>query len=206
MNIKNTENALDNVLLPTPRCMIQTLSAALHTAAQHISNEVIMSVARLLTASPGVIVCLGLGKSGHIARKFATTLASLGLRAYFMHAHEALHGDSGAIKDQDICVLFSVSGSIHPALRERLQHQKNIVAFTLMSQSPLAQMSHMVVGVERCQELCPANFAPTTSTLVLLALADVVAMQIAYMRQMTAADYKIHHPEGALGGRTYHNR
>jgi arabinose-5-phosphate isomerase len=150
----------------------------------------------------GKIVLCGVGKSGHIGKKIASTLASTGSPAAFLHPVEALHGDLGVIQSGDILVALSYSGEteevleILPAVR-RLDIP--VVAITGFPQSRLAGFSDVVVPMTVPREACPFNLAPTTSTTALLALGDALALILLDIRGFTREDYGRLHPGGAIG-------
>jgi len=158
----------------------------------------------LLLASRGRVVVSGIGKSGHIGRKIASTLASTGTPAMFVHAAEAAHGDLGMITPADVFVALSNSGAspelmtIVPILK---REGTPLIAITGSSGSPLAQAAdvHLDCRVER--EACPLNLAPTSSTTAMLALGDALAIACLDARGFGAQDFARSHPGGALGRR-----
>lgn len=158
----------------------------------------------LLFACRGRVVVSGMGKSGHIGRKIASTLASTGTPALFLHPGEASHGDLGMVTAQDVFISISNSGeaaelvSIVPIIKRMgAKH----IAMTGNDASTLAQLSdvHLNVGVER--EACPLNLAPTASTTATLALGDALAVALLDARGFRAEDFARSHPGGALGRR-----
>jgi arabinose-5-phosphate isomerase len=150
----------------------------------------------------GRVVVTGMGKSGHIGSKIASTLASTGTPAFFMHPGEASHGDLGMITGDDIVVALSNSGesneiaAILPALKRR---GVTIIAMTGNHDSTLAREAdiHLDAAVE--QEACPLNLAPTSSTTAALALGDALAVTLLDTRGFKPEDFAMHHPGGALG-------
>jgi arabinose-5-phosphate isomerase len=155
-------------------------------------------------APAGRVVVSGVGKSGHVARKIASTLASTGTPALFVHAAEAAHGDLGMITEHDVLIGISYSGesaellTIVPALK---RVGAKLIAITGNPSSSLAAESdvHLDVGVER--EACPLDLAPTASTTATLALGDALAMALLEERGFTAEDFARTHPGGRLGRR-----
>jgi len=149
------------------------------------------------------VVC-GLGKTGHIARKIAATLASTGTPSFFLHAAEAVHGDIGMISGQDLLIAVSYSGSgqellaILPAAH-RLGVK--VIAMTGHSDSELARLADVHLDVSVSQEACPLNLAPTASTTVALAMGDALAVACLEARGFDADDFARSHPGGALGRR-----
>jgi arabinose-5-phosphate isomerase len=150
----------------------------------------------------GRVIVSGMGKSGHIARKMAATLASTGTPAYFVHPAEASHGDLGMVTGQDVFIAISNSGesqellAIVPILK---RGGAKLIAMTGQPGSALAKLAdaHLNSGVE--QEACPLNLAPTASTTVQLALGDALAVALLDVRGFGAEDFARSHPGGALG-------
>jgi arabinose-5-phosphate isomerase len=155
----------------------------------------------MLACQGRVIVC-GLGKTGHIGRKIAATLASTGTPSFFLHAAEAVHGDIGMIGPQDLLMALSYSGagqeilSIVPAAR-RLGVK--VIALTGNPQSELARLAQVHLDVGVAQEACPLNLAPTSSTTASLAMGDALAVACLQARGFGPEDFARSHPGGALG-------
>jgi arabinose-5-phosphate isomerase len=152
----------------------------------------------------GRVITCGIGKSGHIARKTAGTLSSTGTPSLFLHAAEAVHGDLGMVTDQDVVLLYTHSGEtdelvqVVPALRA--QGAKTIV-MTGRPGSSVGRLVDLVLDTGVEVEACPNNLAPTTSTTVMLALSDALALAIMDRRNFGAEDFARLHPKGALGKR-----
>lgn len=158
----------------------------------------------LLLACRGRVVVSGLGKSGHIARKIASTLASTGTPALFVHAAEATHGDLGMITQDDVLVALSNSGETVELLAmlpiiKRLG--AGLVAMTGNDLSSLAQLAQVHLNVAVAQEACPMNLAPTASTTAALAMGDALAVALLDARGFGEEDFARSHPGGALGRR-----
>ncbi|WP_028454544.1 KpsF/GutQ family sugar-phosphate isomerase [Chitinilyticum litopenaei] len=159
---------------------------------------------RLVLASQGRVVVIGMGKSGHVARKIAATMASTGTPAFFVHPAEAVHGDLGMITRQDVVLALSNSGesdevlALLPSLK-RLGVP--IIAMTGNRLSTLGQAAtvHLDAWVE--QEACPLNLAPTSSTTASLALGDALAVALLEARGFRQEDFALSHPGGTLGRR-----
>ena len=159
------------------------------------------AVAALL-ACKGRVVVSGLGKTGHIARKIAATLASTGTPAFFLHAAEAVHGDLGMMTADDILVAISYSGSGHELLTivpvvKRMGAK--MIAMTGNPSSELAQQAFVHLDVSVQNEACPLNLAPTASTTVALAVGDALAVACLQARGFASEDFARSHPGGALG-------
>jgi arabinose-5-phosphate isomerase len=158
----------------------------------------------LLLASHGRVVCIGMGKSGHIARKIAATFASTGTPAFYVHPGEAGHGDLGMITDADVVLALSNSGETDELLMllPVLKRQGNrLIAMTGRPGSTLARQADVHLDVSVPAEACPLALAPTTSTTAALALGDALAVALLEARGFTADDFARSHPAGALGRR-----
>ena len=156
----------------------------------------------LIMASPGRVVILGIGKSGHVGRKIAATLASTGTPAVFVHPAEAGHGDLGMITEQDVVVAISNSGTTEeimtllPVLKRK---GIPLIALTGATESPLAHECRYVLDVGVKEEACPLGLAPTSSTTAALVMGDALAMALLEARGFTEEDFAISHPGGRLG-------
>lgn len=152
----------------------------------------------------GRVVMMGMGKSGHIGRKIAATLASTGTPAFFLHPAEAGHGDLGMITRQDVVLALSNSGETAEILM-LLPHLKRLavplVALTGRPGSTLARTADIALDVSVEQEACPHNLAPTTSTTATLAMGDALAVAVLEARGFSAEDFARAHPGGSLGRR-----
>ena len=153
-------------------------------------------------ASSGRVVVTGMGKSGHVGGKIASTLASTGTPAFFMHPGEASHGDLGMIAPGDVVIAISNSGEsdeilrILPLIKRR---GAKVIAITGRAQSTLARESDVHLDAAVDKEACPMNLAPTASTTATLALGDALAVALLEKRGFGSDDYALHHPGGALG-------
>lgn len=158
----------------------------------------------LLLACRGRVVVSGIGKSGHIARKIASTLASTGTPALFVHAAEASHGDLGMITSDDVLIAISYSGeagellAVVPIIKRM---GATLITITGNDASNLAQLADVHLNVKVDKEACPLNLAPTASTTATLALGDALAMALLDARGFGAEDFARSHPGGALGRR-----
>lgn len=157
-----------------------------------------------VTAQKGRVVVTGMGKSGHVGGKIASTLASTGTPAFFMHPGEASHGDLGMITGADVVIAISNSGESDEILKILPQLKRRgtpIIAITGRPNSTLAAAAtvHLDAAVEK--EACPLNLAPTASTTATLALGDALAVTLLDARGFGEEDYAMHHPGGSLGRR-----
>lgn len=158
----------------------------------------------LILARNGRVIVTGIGKSGHIGRKLAATLASTGTPAYFVHAAEAAHGDLGMITPDDVVIALSNSGSSEEILTIVPQVKRrgaSLVAITGAADSPLAREADVHLDAAVAEEACPLNLAPTASTTAALALGDALAVALLDARGFSASDFASAHPGGSLGRR-----
>jgi len=150
----------------------------------------------------GRVIVTGMGKSGHIARKIAATLASTGSPAFFVHAAEASHGDLGMITSDDVMLVLSWSGETEE-LKDLINYSRRfriaLIAVTVNSESTLGEAADIVLALPAAREACPHNLAPTTSSLMQLALGDALAIALLESRGFTAHDFGVFHPRGKLG-------
>lgn len=159
---------------------------------------------QLLYGCTGRVVVSGMGKSGHIGRKIAATLASTGTPAMFVHPGEAAHGDLGMVTAQDVFIAISNSGEsaelleILPAVKRM---GSPVIAMTGKPQSRLAKLSEIHLDISVAKEACTLNLAPTTSTTVTLAMGDALAVALLDARGFREEDFAMSHPGGALGRR-----
>ena len=159
---------------------------------------------RLLLSGKGRVVCVGMGKSGHVARKIAATFASTGTPAFYVHPGEAGHGDLGMITDADIVLALSNSGETDELLMllPVLKRQGNaVIAMTGRPESTLATTADIHLDVSVPAEACPLDLAPTSSTTAALARGDALAVALLEARGFTADDFARSHPAGSLGRR-----
>ena len=165
-------------------------------------DESFVKAVEILYNCEGKVILTGIGKSGHVARKIASTLASTGTPAHYLHPSEALHGDLGMIDRGDVVIAISNSGESGEVVA-LIPYIKMLgvplIAITNRPDSTLAKYSdvHLFLNVEK--EACPLQLAPTTSSTVTMALGDAIAMTLLRMRGFTEKDFALRHPAGALG-------
>ena len=167
-------------------------------------DERFLSAVSLILERRGRVVVSGIGKSGHIARKIASTLASTGTPAVFLHPAEALHGDLGMIEAGDVFVAISHSGESEELLNIIPQVKRRgakLIALCGRRDSTLAKESDVLLDAGVAQEACPHNLAPTASTTAALALGDALAVALLDARGFSADDFARSHPGGSLGRR-----
>jgi len=155
-----------------------------------------------IRAARGRVIVTGMGKSGHVARKIAATLASTGTPAFFVHAADASHGDLGMITSDDVMLALSWSGETEE-LKDLINYSRRfriaLIAVTVNLESTLGKAADIVLVLPSAREACPHNLAPTTSSLMQLALGDALAIALLESRGFTAVDFGVFHPRGQLG-------
>ena len=188
-------------ILGLARRVLRIEAAAVGRLGERLGEDFVAAV-RLILACHGRVVVSGIGKSGHVGRKIAATMASTGTPTYFVHAAEAVHGDLGMITRDDVLIALSNSGendellTIVPLVKRQ---GGRLIAITGNADSALAREAdiHLDGGVE--EEACPLNLAPTASTTAVLALGDALAVALLDARGFGADDFARSHPGGALG-------
>ena len=189
------ESALD-----LARRVLRIEADAVRALAERI-DEGFLAALELVRKRKGRVVVSGIGKSGHIARKIASTLSSTGTPAYFLHPAEASHGDLGMIESGDVFIAISYSGASNELLEIVPQVKRRgakLIAITGKPGSPLAREADVHLDASVAQEACPLNLAPTASTTAALALGDALAVALLDAHGFTAADFARTHPRGAL--------
>ena len=183
--------------------VINTELEALSALRDRIDDTFVTACQYLLQCE-GRIIVIGMGKSGHIGGKIASTLASTGSPAFFVHPGEASHGDLGMITNKDVVLALSNSGetneilTILPLIK---RHGIPLIAMTGKPKSTLALSAHAHLDVSAIKEACPLGLAPTSSTTVALVMGDAVAISLLEARGFTAEDFARSHPGGNLGRR-----
>jgi arabinose-5-phosphate isomerase len=176
--------------------------AALSEAMRGSLGRAFIVAAELIGQARGRVIVTGIGKSGHIGRKMSSTLASTGTPSFFVHAGEASHGDLGMITADDVIIALSWSGET-AELKNLIDHSRRfripLIAVTAESESTLGRAADVVLVLPQAREACPHNLAPTTSSLMQLALGDAIAIALLEGRGFTAVDFGLLHPGGRLG-------
>ncbi len=176
---------------------------ALEAIASRISESFVDAVNAIYNTK-GKLVVVGVGKSTHIANKIVATLNSTGTPSQFLHATEAIHGDLGLVRPEDVVICISKSGNtpeityLAPILK---QYASVLIGLTSNLKSELAKNSDIVLDVNIDKEACPVNLAPTTSTTAQLVMGDALAVALMKLRAFTQNDFAKYHPGGALGKR-----
>ncbi len=193
----------DHAFAASGKRVLEIETRALEALAGRLDGD-FTAACRLLLACQGRVVCTGMGKSGHIARKIAATLASTGTPSFYVHPGEAGHGDLGMVTDADVVLALSNSGETDELLMllPVLKRQGNrLVAMTGRAGSTLAREADVHLDVSVPAEACPLDLAPTSSTTAALAMGDALAVALLEARGFTADDFARSHPAGALGRR-----
>ncbi|MBU6497414.1 MAG: KpsF/GutQ family sugar-phosphate isomerase, partial [Rhodospirillales bacterium] len=189
--------------LDVARTVLDTEAAGLRALAEALDEGFLRAV-DLLDATTGRVVVSGMGKSGHVARKIAATLASTGTPALFVHPAEASHGDLGMIVAGDAVLALSNSGET-TELADLIAHTRRfalpLIGITARAGSALAGAADVALILPPAREACPMGLAPTTSTTMQLALGDALAVALLTRRGFGAADFRQFHPGGKLGAR-----
>jgi len=176
--------------------------AALATAVCEGLGEAFVAAADTIRRARGRVIVTGMGKSGHVGRKIAATLASTGTPAFFVHAADACHGDLGMITSDDVMMVLSWSGETEE-LTDLINYSRRfgivLIAVTVNADSTLGKAADIVLALPQTREACPHNLAPTTSSLMQLALGDALAIALLESRGFTATDFGVFHPRGKLG-------
>ena len=176
--------------------------AALAAALEDGLGGPFAAAVELIRGAKGRVIVSGLGKSGHIGRKIAATLASTGTPAFFVHAAEASHGDLGMIAADDVIIALSWSGET-AELKNLINYSRRfrigLIAVTAEADSTLGQAADICLTLPKAREACPHNLAPTTSSLLQLALGDALAVALLESRGFTPVDFSVLHPGGKLG-------
>ena len=185
------------------RTVLRTEADAVRALSARLDGRFVDAV-RLLADCTGRVIVTGMGKSGIISRKLAATLSSTGTPAYFLHPAEAVHGDLGILRDDDLVILLSRSGETPEILRllETLRRiGAGLIAMTGAPASTLGRAADVALDCRVDAEACPLNLAPTASTTAALALGDALAMTLMVRKGFGASDFANLHPGGQLGKR-----
>lgn len=199
----STDESKQGSLLEVCRKAIKAEGLAVCDFAEQIDDDFSKAV-ELMASANGHVVVAGIGKSGHIARKIASTLRSIGKPAVFLHASEASHGDLGLVGSDSTCLVFSNSGEtseLSDLIFYCEAHSIPIVAVTASKDSTLGKCARYTIAYGKVEEVCPNGLAPTTSTTLSLAIGDGLAVGIADFLGATSEDFRKYHPGGKLGAK-----
>ncbi|MCB9203203.1 MAG: KpsF/GutQ family sugar-phosphate isomerase [Flavobacteriales bacterium] len=190
-----------NTILSECRRTISLEIEQLEKLLERIDERYSLAVSKIYE-SKGKLVVVGVGKSAHIANKIVATMNSTGTPSQFLHATEAVHGDLGLLKKEDIALCISNSGNspeIQNVVPYLVKNSSFLIGMTGNLSSFLAQHAHVVLDSSVTQEACPNNLAPTTSTTVQIAIGDALAVALMNLRDFKEVDFAEYHPGGALG-------
>ena len=183
------------------RRVLEHEAQALLNVSEHLDKSFSQAV-ELLLSCKGKVALSGMGKSGQVAQKIASTLSSTGTPSFYLHPAESSHGDLGMLEPEDIVIAISHSGEsneLATVLRFTARKGIRVVAITAKSESTLAQSADIALLTRVTEEACPMKLAPTTSSTVTLALGDALAMAVLKARNFKEEDYAEFHPGGKLG-------
>lgn len=176
------------------RCLMESIGNGL--------GEAFTAAVALIVGARGRVILTGMGKSGHISRKIAATLASTGTPALYVHPAEASHGDLGMVQPEDVVVALSWSGEtteLADIIGYARRYRVGLVAITSNPTSTLGREADVCLTLPQAREACPNGLAPTTSTAMQLALGDALAIALLEARGFSAREFSIYHPGGKLG-------
>jgi len=200
VNSERAQAAIDSALrtLEAEASGVEALAAAIRDRL----GPAFIAAIDLIRASQGRVIVTGMGKSGHVGRKIAATFASTGTPALFVHPGEASHGDLGMIANNDVILALSWSGET-AELKNLTDYSRRfrigLIAITANADSTLAKTADVVLAMPQAREACPHNLAPTTSSLMQLAIGDALAIALLESHGFTATDFGLLHPGGKLG-------
>ena len=188
---------------------LEALAAAVRTAGEGGLGSAFSQAVERIAAASGRVIVTGMGKSGHVARKIAATLASTGQPASFVHPAEASHGDLGMVQSGDVVLALSWSGEtveLAAIVTFAKRYAIPLIAMTASPESALGREADVCLALPNVNEACPNGLAPTTSTTMQLVLGDALAIALLEGRGFTALDFRALHPAGQLGARLAHVR
>lgn len=189
--------------LASARRTLKLEAEAILQLAQKL-DQTFTEVCHCILESTGRVVLTGMGKSGYIAQKIASSLSSTGTAAFFLHPGEAAHGDLGGVRSEDVVIAISNSGNsdelttILPGIKQTCH---KLIGMTSSLESPLAKMSDIVIPLHITEEACPLGLAPTVSTTTALACGDALVVALMEAREIDSEQYARNHPAGQLGRR-----
>jgi len=199
--VSDTQNHIENA-----RKVLDTEIEGLTALRDSIDDNFTRAIEDIhaMKGNQGRLIVAGIGKSGHVARKIAATLASTGTPSYFVHPGEASHGDMGMITQQDIVLMLSNSGEnaeLSDLIHYTRRYNMTLISLTSNPESTLAKQSDIQLIYPKVAEACPNGLAPTTSTTQMIAYGDALAVALLKRMGLTPDQYKVFHPGGKLGQR-----
>ncbi len=192
-------------IIETGKEVLKEESKAILDIIPCISGE-FKSAVELIYSTYGMVIVIGVGKSGYVGRKISATLTSTGTRSIFLHPEEGIHGDLGIISDDDVCLMISHSGNTEEITRLIPFIKRTgakIIAIASDEYSKIAKEADIFLNTHVTREACPLNLVPTTSSTVTLALGDAIAIALLKMRDFNKKDFARFHPGGILGKKLF---
>jgi arabinose-5-phosphate isomerase len=203
--VENIENMHDNMDYTNGLQVLKEEIAGLEALASSLDGQFIEAVAAIdamRNSRSGRLIIAGIGKSGHVCRKMAATMASTGTPSYYVHPGEASHGDLGMVTENDVVLMLSNSGE-NPELSDLIHYTRRfgitLIAMTANGESTLARYADIKLVYPKLKEACPNNMAPTTSTTMMMAYGDALAVALLKRSGLTKEQFRVFHPGGKLG-------
>tara|TARA_R110002124_G_scaffold287216_1_gene471467 strand:+ start:158988 stop:160001 length:1014 start_codon:yes stop_codon:yes gene_type:complete len=203
--VENIENMQDNLDYQNGLQVLKEEIAGLEALASSLDGQFIEAVAAIdamRNNRVGRLIIAGIGKSGHVCRKIAATMASTGTPSYYVHPGEASHGDLGMVTENDVVLMLSNSGE-NPELSDLIHYTRRfgitLIAMTANAESTLGRYGDIKLIYPKLKEACPNNMAPTTSTTMMMAFGDALAVALLKRSGLTKEQFKVFHPGGKLG-------
>ncbi len=192
---------MDETIRQFARQVIESEAAAVRAVSSAVDESFERAV-RLILECNGAVLCTGVGKAGHVARKISATFSSTGTPSHFLSPADAVHGDLGSVRKGDVILILSASGESDEILRllsivKKLDHP--VIAMTKSRASGLGSAADVVISLGKIDEACPLGLAPSASTTAMLALGDALSLTVMKLRKFTAEDFAMFHPAGQLG-------
>ena len=187
--------------LPIVKDLCNSYKDGIDRFLNSVSDEFNKAV-NFILETKGHVVVSGMGKSGHVGRKISATLASTGTPSFFLHPAEAIHGDLGMVKKDDIVILISYSGETEeiikllPSLKNL---NANVISLTGKADSTVSKFANTNIDVSIDREACPLNLAPTTSSMLTMSAGDAISVAVMHARGFAEEDFALTHPGGSLG-------
>jgi len=189
------------IIIPYAKGVINKEISGIQELYNHIDDNFIEAIHTLIGCK-GKVVIMGIGKSGHVGKKIAASLASTGTPAFFVHGDETLHGDLGMVEKKDVVIALSNSGETREVLNDFPTLKKigcKIISITSNSDSTVARNSDIHICIGKLEEADHLKLAPTTSSTATLVLGDAIALTLSYLKAFKKEDFALYHPGGSLG-------
>jgi len=194
-------NSKKEEIISYAKSVLNNEVSGINKLSDHIDDNFVKAISVLLDCK-GKVVIIGLGKSGHVGKKIAASMASTGTPAFFVHGDETLHGDLGMIEKKDVVIALSNSGETRELLNGFLTLKKigcKIISITSNPNSTMAKNSHIHICIGKLEEADHLNLAPTTSSTATLVMGDAIALTLSYLKGFRSEDFALYHPGGSLG-------